>query len=419
MAAEKSNLINYLFVMTKWRKFIIINSFILAVLTAIFSLCMPKTYTAHTTILGPKEEVRGLGFSSILSSLSLGDLGFGQVSEETYTFTAILNSRTIMETIAKQFNLMESYSADNLEETVRALRENVEVEINEDLTISFTASATTSFFPNDEDVDEARRLSRDMANTFIEELDKVNTKLKTEKAQNNRIFIEKRYLQNLADLKKSEEDLKNFQESYGVIALPEQMEVTIRAAAELKAQIVAKEIEVAVLSDYVSGSHSKLTKTKRELNELKKKFDEMKRGEKYELANNGTPDIRLFLPLNAAPELGLKYVRLYREVALQQKILEFLLPEYEQAKIQEAKDTPTVQVLDAAVTPIKRSKPKRTIMVLVAGFMGVLLSSIVAFAMEFVRNLEQNQTNDYRKLTEIGQNIRADFRKLLFRKPKS
>jgi len=419
MAAEKSNLINYLFVMTKWRKFIIINSFILAVLTAIFSLCMPKTYNAHTTILGPKQEVGGLSFSSILSRLPLGDLGFGQVSEETYTFTAILNSRTIMETIAKQFNLMESYSADNLEETVRALRENVEVEINEDLTISFTASATTSFFPNEEDVNEARRLSRDMANTFIEELDKVNTKLKTEKAQNNRIFIEKRYLQNLADLKKSEEDLKNFQETYGVLALPEQMEVTIRAAAELKAQIVVQEIEVGVLSDYVSSSHSELIKATRELNELKKKFDEMKRGEKYELANNGASDIKLFLPLNAAPDLGLKYVRLFREVTLQQNILEFLLPEYEQAKIQEAKDTPTVQVLDAAVIPIKRIRPKRTIMVLAAGFIGALLSSIVAFGMVYIRNLEKNQTDDYRKLTEMARNIRGDFRRVFSRKSKS
>ena len=80
------------------------------------------------------------------------------------------------------------------------------------------------------------------------------------------------------------------------------------------------------------------------------------------LNNNGTQNTRLFIPLNEAPDLGLNYIRHYREVSLQQKILEFLLPQYEQAKIQEAKDTPTVQVLDKAVTPVKRKKPKRRLL---------------------------------------------------------
>ena len=134
------------------------------------------------------------------------------------------------------------------------------------------------------------------------------------------------------------------------------------------------------------------------------------------LNNNGTQNTRLFIPLNEAADLGLKYIRRYREVSLQQKILEFLLPQYEQVKIQEAKDTPTVQVLDKAVTPVKRKKPKRTIMVLLAGVLSIVFSVTGVFFVEYIRHLEANQQEDYRKVENILQSLRSDVRKLLRRK---
>ncbi|MCH7877964.1 MAG: HDOD domain-containing protein [candidate division Zixibacteria bacterium] len=191
----------------------------------------------------------------------------------------------------------------------------------------------------------------------------------------------------------------------------------VETAAELNANIIAKEVEVSVLSGYVSESHSELTRAKSELTELRRKFDEMKTGRNRDiLNNNGTQNTRLFIPLNEVPDLGLKYIRRYREVSLQQKILEFLLPQYEQAKIQEAKDTPTVQVLDKAVTPVKRKKPKRTIMVLLAGLLSMVFSVTGVFFVEYIRHLEANQQEDYRKVENILQSLRSDVRKLLRRK---
>ena len=91
-----------------------------------------------------------------------------------------------------------------------------------------------------------------------------------------------------------------------------------------------------------------------------------------EEASGRTQD--LFLRFEEVPEIGVGYARLYREVVLQEKIMEFLLPLYEQAKIQEAKDTPTVQVLDEAVIPIKKHRPKRAIMVVFFGMLSVIFS---------------------------------------------
>ena len=417
MEEKKTNLIDYLSVIVKWRKLIIVNFLIVAIITAIISLIVPKTFTAKTTILPPTETSAGFGLSSLIGSLPLGQLGLSGVSEQTYTFIAILNSRTVMESIAENFNLMELYKEDNMEQTVKALRNYVSVEINEDGTISLFASANTGNLSNEEEANEARKLARDMANAFIEELDRVNLRLKTEKARNTRLYIEKRYLQNLADLQKAENGLKEFQETYGVIALPEQTAVSIQAAAELKAKIIVKEVEIAVLSKYVSKSHSELTHAKSELSELRRKLNEMNSGTNYD-NTDGKGNSNLFIPFSKVPDLGIKYLRLYREITLQEKLLEFLLPQYEQAKIQEAKDTPTEQVLDEAVMPIRRTKPKRAIMVMLAGFISIAFSMIGAFLIEYVRNLEARKGEDYRKLEEIFESISNDVRKLVPRKSK-
>ena len=417
MEDKKSNIIDYFSVVVKWRKIIFVNFIVVCIITAIISLILPKTFSANSTILPPTNEANAFGLSSLIGNLPLGPLGFGGVSEETYTFMAILHSRTVMEAIAEKFHLMNRYDYENMEYTVEELRQNVIIEINEDGTITLSSMASTKFLPDDEEENEARTLARDMANAFIEELDRVNTRLKTEKAHNNRVFIEKRYEQNINDLKNAEEELKAFQKTYGVIALPEQTVITIEIAAEINANIIAKEVEVSVLSGYVSESHSELTRAKSELTELRRKFDEMKTGRNRDiLNNNGTQNTRLFIPLNEVPDLGLKYIRRYREVSLQQKILEFLLPQYEQAKIQEAKDTPTVQVLDKAVTPVKRKKPKRTIMVLLAGLLSTVFSVTGVFFVEYIRHLEANQQEDYRKVENILQSLKTDVRKLLRRK---
>ncbi len=412
MEKNRANLIEYIYIIGKWRKLIIGTFLIMSILTAAYSLCMPKTFTAGISILNPTDDEMGLGLSSLLSSLPLSGLGIQGISEATYTIIAILNSRTVMEAIANKYDLMTRYGVDDMEITVKALRENMEVILNEDLTIGLLTSASTPYFSSEEENNEARQIAKDMANSFIAELDRINKQLKTQKAGSQRIFIEKRYEQNLTDLKKAEEALRAYQKKYGIIALPEQTEATIQAAANLNAEIIAKEIEVAVMNKFVSGSHNELSKARRELSELKRKISEMK----YGTGEKDQSDVKLFLPLDQAPDLGLQYVRLFREIALQQKILEFILPQYEQAKIQEARDTPTVQILDAAVLPIKRTSPKRSIMVLAAGFVAAILSIIFAFLLEYVRALETKRKGDYAKLLTVGQEIRGDVRRLLGRK---
>ncbi|MBN2011728.1 hypothetical protein JW960_20530, partial [candidate division KSB1 bacterium] len=338
-----------------------------------------------STILPPVEEGGLSNFAALLSDMPLKALGLGSgVSDESVMFTATLNSRTVMESVVNKFDLINRYRAKNMEEAVRNLRKHAGVVINDEgtLTIFAEARATWFCFFIHSKRNEARELSKDMTNFFVAELDRVNKRLKSERARNSRTFIEQRYLENVNDLTVAENDLKQFQQKYGMIALPEQTAATIKAAGELKAQIVAKEIELGIVEQAVDHSHSEYIRIKRELNEMQKRYNEMKAPIDYD--NPDGRKIDLFIPLEDAPEVGLEYARRFREVFIQEKILEFLLPQYEQAKIQEAKDTPTVQVLDEAVLPVRKHRPKRaifvvffTLLVFVGGFFNVAYRSAV------------------------------------------
>lgn len=408
MNGTKSNFIDYLTTVVKWRKFIIINFLIVSILTAAFSLIMPKTYTARAVIFPPAEDDQGFGLSQFISNLPMGGFGMAGISEESYVVMAIINSRTVMEAIVNRFNLIERYDTENMEQAVKELRSQASVEINEDGTISLSASAKTPYFSKDADEDEARNLAKDMANAFIEELDEVNRHKKSEKARNTRLYVEKRYNQNLADLAKAEDEMKNFQQQHGVIAMPEQTVESIKAAAEISARINMKEIELSVLSNYVSPTHSEVSRAKKELDALKKKYSEMMHG------TTSSDEKDIFIPFSDVPEVGVQYVRLYREVKLQETLLEFLLPQYEQAKIQEAKDTPTVQVLDEAVPPVLRSSPKRGILVISMAILSIFVSFMVVLLIEYLRRLRYSDYSKYQEIENMMIELRNDYRKIRY-----
>jgi len=392
--------VDFLHVIMKRRRLVIINFLAVSILAAAYSLILPKVYRAQTTILPPAEEGDAFGLSSLINKMPLGSFGIdlGGVSEETYSILAVLKSRTLMESVAGRFDLMKRYKAKDMEYAVKKLRQNVSVKVNDEATITIAVKCGTSMAPTKSKSEEAQRTSKDMANFFVAELDRLNKKLKTERARNFRGFIEKRYIQNVQDLHNAEEALKRFQEANGTISLPEQVSAEIAATSKIRAEIMAKEMEAGVLEKVFSSNHQEALKIKAELHELNKKYGEIIRGGG---GSSVRPQDDLFLPLQNLPALGIQYARLYRDVLLQEKLMEFLLPQYEQAKIQEAKDTPTVQVLDEAVIPIKRIKPKRAFFVLLWAAISLFVSVSVILTREYLERLKKTDERQYGKLTGL------------------
>ena len=193
----------------------------------------------------------------------------------------------------------------------------------------------------------------DIANYMIAKLNEMNTILGVTNAKANREFIERRYLENISTIDTLEMQMKNFQEKYGVVAVPEQIQATVEAMAGIYAELAQKEVELNVMKR-TYGEDSPLTK-KAEIGvqELNKKINSLNAGN--EVSDDG---VNLLIPFKKAPGLGYKYFKIYKDLEIQYKILEFVQPMYEQAKVEEVRNTPSVLVLDHAGPPERKARPK-------------------------------------------------------------
>jgi len=164
--------------------------------------------------------------------------------------------------------------------------------------------------------------------------------------------------------------LKMFQEMYGVVELEKQVEGSISTAIKMQEMIILKEVELRVAEKTLSEGHPTISNLQREIEELQNSLDSLGK------SPFGTGENQLLLKISEMPSLGLQWIRLKRNVEIQHQIFTFLTQQYEEAKLKEARDTPTVQLLDEPVQAEIKTSPRRTRMVilsfLLAGISSVL-----------------------------------------------
>lgn len=346
-----------IFLSNLWsRRSLLIRNFLIAsVVFSAITLMMPKTFRATTTLMPPTSD-RGFGMLDLaMSSSPLSAFMGAGSSTEAMSTIAILESRTLAQAVIDSFGLLEFYDAENMEEALRVFSESYVIDISDEGTIRVDFYLGTSWFSDKENDRVIKGLAADIANLMVQELDVLNKSLKTEKAKFNRLFIEDRYLQNVDDLRQAEEEMRTFQKKHNMVALEEQTTATISAAAEIQAQIIMNDVKIQTLLNSFNADHPQVSSLQKEVETLKQKLSDIEQGK----------NISDILPgFKSVPDLGFEYARLFREIEIQNEIFIFLTQQYEEAKIQEAKDTPTVQVLDPAYPPERKSRPRRSLLVL-------------------------------------------------------
>ncbi len=377
---EQSNkFIQSIGILFRWRKFIITNIIAVVLLTVGITLLLPNWYKSTTSLLPPKQpDIFGSlgGASSLLKGLGgLGKIGgLGQRSG-SYNYFAILRSRSTLERVVSQFDLITVYDTKDrsLELAVKELTNNTSFEEEVDDNISIQVY----------DKDPVR--AADMANYFVEVLNDVNTRLSTLEARTNREFIEQRLTTCSIDLKKAEDALKSYQERSGMIISVDENSSSVSAYAELYAMKVKKEIEASVLKQSVAADDSYLRQVKMEITELTSRLEKF-------------------------PQAGLESIRLFRDVITQQRILEFILPIYEQAKIEEQKNIPVLLVLDKAVPAEKKTKPQRMLIL----FLVTSIASMLIVLLVFLLNgwsMKRDQSNEIEdRLHRLADSIARFYR---------
>ncbi|MCK4403459.1 MAG: hypothetical protein KAW02_00085 [candidate division Zixibacteria bacterium] len=408
--AEKVNIYTYLIILVNYRRFIFLNLVGVCLIVAIISLLLPRWYRSTTTILPPGGEALGLGAASSLMGTATGlaaSFSLPFMATPSDIIAAILESRSVGEAVVQKENLMEVYKAKSMEKALKELFSHVSVKVTEEGLISLSY----------EDKDRIRAAK--VANRFVEELDRINRKTSTSQAKNARMFIEERLAQTQKELTQAEENLREFKEENKTILLDDQMKAAIGKASDLKAQMVSSEIDLNVLSKTLSPSHPQIKSLRSRINEIKKQLEILQLGNQEEDSEGKTV---LDVPFAEVPSLSLKLARLVREVKIQERVFELLTQQYEQYKIQETKDTPTIQILDRAVPPERRAKPKRALLVGLSGILSIFASLVFIFGLEYFKRSKQKNPEAIEKLESLLGAWRKDAedlkRKISFRHKK-
>jgi len=391
-----------LIVLVKYRRTIFINVLIITIASVIISLLIPNKYTATSSFISPKKKggVFGdiAGFSSTIKDLSktLGGR-LGTVTDEAYNYLVILQSRTASENVIKKFNLREVYEIDEdkpYEDVIKELESNVDFNIEDEGNIVISVT------------DEVPKRAAEMANYYVQIVNEMSVELGVTESRNNREFIEKRFIQAQTDIANIEDSLENFSRKYNVMALEEQMKAAIEVAAKLKAELeIAKLEQTILIRNY--GEDSPIVKdASLKVSELNNQLANLKFGEDKNLKSS----LNLFVPFEKVPETGVMYVRLMRDYEIQNKLLEFIYPIYEQARIEEQKDMPVVLVVDEAISPQKKSSPKRTLIVIGAFLISFFFSLGYVLIKESYRTV-QSDDERFKKIKEgILDPLKSSFR---------
>ncbi|WP_305043729.1 GumC family protein [Geoalkalibacter sp.] len=368
---DEINLLDLLLVLARNWKMIVGTCVATFALACIYTLTLPNIFTATARILPPQQEKGGL--SSMLGGMgdlaALAGVRVGGSSGDLYV--AMLKSRTIADAVIEQFDLMNAYGQESRSQMYDKLNGLMNVSLGK-------TDGVISVSVDDQDPRRAAAL----ANAFVEELKKLNVRLNLSTAGRERQFLEERLAVVGRDLAQAEDNLKRFQEEHKAIKLDEQAKGLIEAISRLKGELASKEVELGVLLSYQTEQNPQVRALRESISQIR---EQIRRLEQSPGGQQVAGDV--FFVTSEVPELGLQFARLMRDYKVQETLFELLTKQYEVAKISEAKNTSTLQVLDDAFVPDRKSKPKRSLMVLVATFAAGFLAILVAFVREFGRNL--------------------------------
>lgn len=384
--------LNYLGVLVRWRGFIIKTVLVSCTIVAVYSLVMPKTYSSSAVVMPARQESP----LNLLEAASGGLLGFGfnRGSTEIYLLKAILESRTLRENIVQQFNLVEVYESRNLEEAVLELGDHITTTITEDNTLKIAFShATGSFAFSHSAVDSVRGFVFQVARAIVQQLDRLNRASQGTEAREYREFIEERRAEIQRELAALEDSLGHFQKQHDVSMVDAQLRATLEAAAVLEADMIKLEIEYAMAETKIGPDNPMIKSLKSELEATKQAFDKSFGGRENErryLMGYGRD----------LPALLKNYTRLMRDVEIQSQVFSYITTKWEESKLREAQDTPTIVFLDQPRVPDNRTAPRRKFMVVTTGVLMTLLTIILAFILDFFVGIRSQYPEEYNELTK-------------------
>jgi uncharacterized protein involved in exopolysaccharide biosynthesis len=344
---------------------------VFGVIALLYALLTPPIYRASTSVLLPtSRNSAALGIFSLglgaQEMLGLGGSGKGQL------VIGILRNQAIIDKIIDQFGLMEVYKEKyrvKMRELVTSRILQAEADIQSGI---ITVSVL------DEDPEKAAQI----ANSFIEELQNEMRALAIGEAAQRRMFFEGQARQAYELLSNAEDELQKYQEKSGLVSMEPQMEALLSSIASMRAQIAAKEVEMSSLRTYAKSGNPQLKRAESEFAALKNELTKLEEQEQEKNSSGNTVPTN---SLREAPQRGLEYQRKLRDVKYATAMYELIIKQLESAKMDESSDLLFVQVLNFAVPPDYKFKPRRAFIVIAGIASGLFIGMLWAFYSENVK----------------------------------
>lgn len=379
---DKEKLDFWIFLETffKWWRVIVFNVLVITLLTVVISLVLPKKWEATTVILPPSLSstslnVEDIGSTYALSSMALSALP-GIISPSDIV-AGVLQSETIKKKIIDRFNLMKSFKTKRLDTAFKKVDKMTSISVTKEQMIKI--KVTTS----------KPQLSANIANAYVEEIDRFNKDALMTTGKQFRVFLEKRLKEAEEELKTAAESLKIFQEKNKVFSLEVEIKKSIELLGSLQGQIIAKKVQLNALKSYSHKGNPGIVKLEKDVSALEKQLKELEYGKEVkEKKKRKDFGVGFSIPLNEVPEIGLKLTRLEMNIEVKKTVYALLAEQYEKARILESKDTPTITVLDKARAPEIRSFPKRKRLISIAFILSVFYGFGIAVVCEVLERIK-------------------------------
>lgn len=379
-----TDLFDILITLAKHKIFLLKTILGVTILALIISLIWPKTYLSTSEVIQNRENMGSLG--GLLQNISSISSGQSKVGGEI--ILVILYSESLKMSLINKFNLKEVYGEDIKETLFKILGNVISIEEVREGGFGFNPIVSVKINVKDKSPERAQQMNQ----FIISELEKRMESLNTEATSENLKIIRQRFLTNQKQLKQAENELNEFQNKYGILEVSQQLEALIQTIAELKTNIVTKQIEIQVLSQRLDKNSNQILNRRQEIQALESTYDKLIQRSEGKEANEDA-----FYSLFDMPDLLLKFTRLMREVEIQNKIYELLLPQLEQQKLFLQNKGSGLRVIDKPDLPTYKNSPKRAYIV-IAGF---FFSVFVSFLIVYLKELYNEEDSIYRNKMEL------------------
>jgi len=374
-------------------------------ISVIVALLLPHEYESSVSIMPPDSSSGLLSMLAAVTGKGTPDLGaFDSLLSLKSTgslYISLLASRTVQDRIIDKLQLQRVYRARYMETARKTLARRTEVK--EDRKSGVISVIVT---------DRSPRRARDIAQTYIDELNHLQAEVSTSSARRERIFIEQRLVSVKADLEDAETQFSAFASKNSTLDIKDQAKAMVESEAVLQAELIAAQSELQSLKQIYTADNVRVRTVQAKVDELRQQMQKLN-GTDTALASGGDASGDLYPPIRKLPLLGVEWADLYRRVKIQETVFDLLTQRYEIARLQEAKEIATVNVIDSPNIPERKSGPHRVLIVL-----GCTLFSIVG-ALMFIAGsarLNELEADDPRKLIVLSAVTRATRARDLYRR---